>query len=283
MPLHHAPRRRSDPQTRHPPPRYADRVTADLDFAHRLADAADAISMARFRANDLRIATKADRTHVTDADQAVERAIRELIQSEQPGDAIFGEEYGVEGESSRQWIVDPIDGTANYLRGVPLWGTLIALAVDGQVVAGVASMPALGGQRWWAEKGAGAFKRSAPGAEPERLHVSQTRSLDEASFSFQSITQWRDAGYLDKLLGLAQDVWRDRAFGDLWSYTLLAEGLIDAAGEFDVKPYDIAPLLLIVEEAGGRFTSVTGERGPWHGNALASNGTLHDELLARLA
>jgi len=257
-------------------------VTADLDLAHRLADAADAISTARFRANDLRIATKSDRTHVTDADQAVERAIRELILAERPGDAIFGEEYGTEGDSNRQWIIDPIDGTANYLRGVPLWGTLIALAVDGEIVAGVASMPALGGQRWWAEKGAGAFKRSAAGAEPERLHVSQTTRLDEASLSFQSIAQWDEAGYLDRLVALTREVWRDRAYGDVWTYTLLAEGLIDAAGEFGVKAYDIAPLSLIVEEAGGRFTSIAGEHGPWHGSALASNGILHDELLGRL-
>jgi histidinol-phosphatase len=257
-------------------------VTADLDFAHRLTDAADAISTARFRANDLRVATKADRSHVTDADQAVERAIRELIAAERPGDAIFGEEYGVEGDSNRQWIIDPIDGTASYLRGVPLWGTLVALSVDGEIVAGVASMPAFD-QRWWAAKGEGAWKRSGGHAEPERLHVSATSALDEASVSFQSIHQWRDAGYLDKLLPLIDEVWRDRAYGDLWSYTMLAEGLIDAVGEFGVKAYDIAPLQLIVEEAGGRFTAVTGESGPWHGSALASNGVLHEELLRRLA
>jgi histidinol-phosphatase len=257
-------------------------VTADLDFAHRLADAADVISTARFRANDLRIATKADRSHVTDADQAVERAIRELIAAEHPGDAIFGEEYGVEGDSNRQWIIDPIDGTANYLRGVPLWGTLVALAVDGEVVAGVASMPALG-QRWWAAKGEGAWKRGGRHAEPERLHVSATAALDEASISFQSIAQWDEAGYLEKLIGLSRAVWRDRAYGDLWSYTLLAEGLIDAVGEFGVKAYDIAPLVLLVEEAGGRFTSAKGESGPWHGSSLASNGVLHDELLRRIA
>lgn len=258
-------------------------MTADLDFAHRLADAADVISAARFRANDLRVATKADRSHVTDADQAVERALRELIAAERPGDAIYGEEYGVEGDSTRQWIIDPIDGTANYLRGVPLWGTLVALAVDGEVVAGVASMPAFGGQRWWAAKGEGAWKRSAPGAEPERLHVSATAALDEASVSFQSISQWDHAGYLEKLIDLTRAVWRDRAYGDLWAYTLVAEGLIDAAGEFGVKAYDVAPLALLIEEAGGRFSSVTGESGPWHGNSLASNGLLHDELLRRIA
>jgi histidinol-phosphatase len=257
-------------------------VTADLDFAHRLADAADSISMSRFRANDLRIATKADRSHVTDADQAVERAIREQIAAEHSGDAIFGEEYGSEGDSERQWIIDPIDGTANYLRGVPLWGTLIALAVNGEVVAGVASMPALG-QRWWAAKGEGAWKRTARHAEPERLRVSAIGAIDEASVSFQSIQQWDEAGHLDQLIALTRAVWRDRAYGDLWSYTLVAEGLLDAVAEFGVKAYDVAPLGLIVEEAGGRFSAATGEPGPWHGSALASNGALHDELLGRIA
>jgi histidinol-phosphatase len=256
-------------------------VTDDLAFAQRLADAADAISSARFRSNDLRVATKADRSFVTDADQAVERAIRELIEAERPGDAIFGEEYGVEGDSNRQWIIDPIDATSNYLRGVPIWGTLIALAVDGEVVAGVASMPALG-QRWWAARGAGAWKSTGGGA-PERVHVSATARLEEASLSFQSIAQWDQAGYLDRLVELTRAVWRDRAYGDLWAYTLLAEGLVDAVGEFDVKPYDLAPLVILVEEAGGRFTSVDGKPGPWHGSALASNGILHDELLTRLA
>jgi histidinol-phosphatase len=256
-------------------------VTADLDFAHVLADAADEISMSRFRANDLRVATKADRSHVTDADQAVERAIRERIAAEHPGDAIFGEEYGSEGDSERQWIIDPIDGTANYLRGVPLWGTLIALAVNGELVAGVASMPALR-QRWWAAKGAGAWKRSGRHAEPERLHVSATGAIDEASVSFQSIAQWDEAGHLEQLIALSRAVWRDRAYGDLWSYTLVAEGLLDAVAEFGVKAYDVAPLGLIVEEAGGRFSAASGEPGPWHGSALASNGALHDELLGRI-
>ncbi|WP_022881197.1 inositol monophosphatase family protein [Gryllotalpicola ginsengisoli] len=254
-------------------------MSADLDFALRLADAADAISSARFRANDLRIATKADRSHVTDADQAVERAIRELIAAEHPQDSIFGEEYGTEGESDRQWIVDPIDGTANYLRGVPLWGTLIALAVGGEVVAGVASMPAIG-QRWWAARGEGAW--ASDGGEPRRLHVSTVAALEESSVSFQSIQQWDQAGRLDRLIEVSRAVWRDRAYGDLWPYTLVAEGYLDAVSEFGVKAYDIAPLVVLVEEAGGRFTSADGEAGPWHGSSLASNGALHEELLSRI-
>lgn len=252
----------------------------DLAFAHRLADAADAISVERFRANDLRVATKPDRSHVTDADQAVERALRGLIEAERPGDAILGEEYGVQGESRRQWIVDPIDGTANYLRGVPVWATLIALAIDGVPVLGVVSAPAMA-SRWWAAAGGGAWLREASGPE-RRLHVSQVRELEDASISFQSIAQWDEAGFLDRLVALTRRVWRDRAYGDMWAYMLLAEGLIDVAGEFDVKPYDLAALVPIVEEAGGRFTSVDGEPGPWHGSSLATNGLLHDAVLDAL-
>jgi histidinol-phosphatase len=268
----------------------------DLSLALELADLADAVSLARFRAVDLDVQTKPDRTPVTEADLAVERAIRDRLADARPTDGILGEEFGTEGESTRQWIIDPIDGTANFLRGVPVWGTLIALAVDGVPVVGVASSPAMG-RRWWAARGRGAWTTASgdelgasaaeaasagvPGAR--RLRVSGVDALADASLSFQSLAQWRDAGYLDRLLGLAEQVWRDRAYGDLWSYTLLAEGLIDITGEFDVKPYDLAALVPIVEEAGGRFTSIRGEAGPWHGSALATNGRLHDAVLATLA
>ncbi len=283
--------------------RYADRVTAsyaeDLALALELADLADRVSLGRFRAVDLEVRTKPDRTPVTEADLATERAIRERLAAARPEDGIIGEEFGTEGTSSRQWIIDPIDGTANFLRGVPVWGTLIALAVDGEPVVGVVSAPAMG-RRWWASRGDGAWTIDAPGttsessattvrpatdaspAEPRRLAVSAVAALDDASLSFQSLAQWRDAGYLDRLLALSELVWRDRAYGDLWSYMLLAEGVIDIAGEFDVKVYDLAALIPIVEEAGGRFTSITGERGPGHGSALATNGLLHDAVLAAL-
>lgn len=251
----------------------------DLLFALRLADAADRISIDRYSAADLRIETKPDRTFVTDADKAVEAAIRSLIEAERPSDAFFGEESGSAGDSARQWIIDPIDGTSNFLRGVPVWGTLIALAVDGVPVIGVVSAPALG-MRWWASQGAGAFK-SATGSAPEQMRVSGVSTLEHASLSFQSIAQWRDAGHLDTLLELANEVWRDRAYGDLWPYMLLADGRLDIVAEFDVKPYDLAALVPIVEEAGGRFTSVGGEPGPWHGSSLASNGLLHDAVLSR--
>ncbi|HEY9423483.1 MAG TPA: histidinol-phosphatase [Microterricola sp.] len=252
----------------------------DLALAQELADIADAISFARFRSNDLEISTKPDRSFVTDADQAVERAIRARIAEARPADGILGEEYGTEGDSTRQWIIDPIDGTANFLRGVPVWATLISLSIDGHPVLGVVSAPAMK-SRWWAASGGGAFIHEA-GSEPRQLRVSGVRELSDSSISFNSIAQWDEAGYLDKLIALTRTVWRDRAYGDMWSYMLLAEGLIDVAGEFDVKPYDLAALVPIVEEAGGRFTSVTGEPGPWHGNALASNGLLHDAVLDAL-
>lgn len=254
----------------------------DLALALRLADLADGISSAHFRERGLHIDTKPDRTFVTEADLAVERAIREALAVERPGDGILGEEYGTEGDTARQWILDPIDGTSNYLRGVPVWGTLIALAEDGKPVVGVVSSPALG-KRWWAAAGGGAWTTDAPGAEPRSIRVSGVDDLANASVSFQSIAQWDQAGYLDRLVALTRRVWRDRAYGDMWAYMLLAEGLLDAVGEFDVKTYDLAALIPIVEEAGGALTSVTGEAGPSHGSSLASNGLLHAALLDALA
>ena len=254
----------------------------DLALALELADLADAAAMARFRALDLQIDTKPDRTFVTEADLAVERGVRELLAARRPDDGVLGEEYGTSGSGAREWIVDPIDGTSNFLRGVPVWGALIALTVDGVPVVGVASMPALG-RRWWAARGLGAFTTDVPAGEPRGIRVSQVGDLADASLSFQSIAQWRDAGYLEQLLALGERVWRDRAYGDLWAYTLLAEGLVDIVAEFDVKQWDLAALIPIVEEAGGRFTSVTGEPGAAHGSALATNGVLHDAVISVLA
>ncbi|MGO4536103.1 inositol monophosphatase family protein [Leifsonia sp. 2MCAF36] len=257
-------------------------LAADLELALRLADTADQISASRFRDRDLHVETKPDRSPVTEADLAVERAIREALAAERPDDGILGEEYGTEGDATRQWIIDPIDGTANYLRGVPVWGTLIALAVDGVPRIGVVSSPALG-RRWWAAAGSGAWTTDAVGAEPRPLRVSGVADLEHASLSFQSIAQWDAAGYLDRLIALTRRVWRDRAYGDMWSYMLLAEGLLDAVGEFGVKTYDLAALIPIVEEAGGTFTSVDGTPGPGNGSSLASNGAIHAALLDALA
>ena len=252
----------------------------DLAFAHDLADAADAISADRFRSLDLKVTTKPDLTPVSDADRAVEQAIRARLASARAGDAILGEEFGEQGSGTRQWIIDPIDGTANYVRGVPVWATLIALAVDGIPVVGVVSAPALG-KRWWAATGGDAWVRDADGERS--IRVSGVSQLADASISYNSIQQWDAHGHLDELVALSRQVWRTRAYGDMWSYMMLAEGLIDVAGEYDLQPYDMAALVPIVEEAGGRFTSMTGEPGPWHGSALATNSLLHDVVLATLA
>ena len=264
----------------------AARWAADLQLALTLADAADAISTERYRSADLHVSLKPDRTHVTDADQAVERAIRAGIESERPDDSFYGEEFGDDAASDdaatrrhRQWIVDPIDGTANFLRGVPVWATLISLVVDGVPVLGVVSAPALG-RRWWASTGGGAFS-SEHGATP--LRVSGVRELGDASLSYNGLEYWREAGRLEPLLALTEQVWRTRAYGEFWSYLLVAEGALDVAGELGLQPYDMAAVIPIVEEAGGTFTSVDGEPGPWHGSALATNGLLHDAVLAVVA
>ncbi len=253
----------------------------DLAFALELADLADAVSLPRFRAADLRVDTKPDRTHVTDADLAVERRLRERIEAERPGDGFFGEESGGAGTGERRWILDPIDGTANFLRGVPNWATLIALEVDGAPTVGVVSAPAFGA-RWWAETGGGAWGQER-GADPRRLRVSGVAGLSDASLSFQSIGQWRDAGRLPQLLDLAERVWRDRAYGDSWSYMLLAEGLLDIVAEFDVKAYDLAAHVPIVREAGGSFTDAEGNESAWNGSALATNGLLHASVVKAIA
>jgi histidinol-phosphatase len=256
---------------------YAD----DLALALTLAGNADLISLDRFQALDLEVTTKPDRTPVTDADQAVERSIRSGIESARPHDAILGEEYGEQAgdaaAAGRQWIIDPIDGTANFLRGVPIWGTLIALAVDGVPVVGVVSAPALG-KRWWAAKGHGAFLQPH-GEEARQISVSGVGDLADASVSYNNIQGWDGADKLDALVDLQRTVWRARSIGDAWAYMLVAEGALDAAGEWDMKPWDIAALIPIVEEAGGTFTSLEGTTGPWDGSALASNGRVHAAIL----
>ncbi len=261
------------------PARLRTDLQADLALALRLADAADAQTLPRFDASDLEVSTKADRSHVTDADLAAEKAVRSLLAVERPTDGVFGEEYGAEGDTRRQWIIDPIDGTANFLRGVPLWGTMIALAIDGVPRLGVVSMPALG-RRWWGATGLGSWTAAA--GSPRRISVSKVDALEQASVSFQSITQWADAGRLPELLALADRVWRDRAYGDVYSYMLLAEGRIDMVAEFDVKEYDIAAAVAIVREAGGTMTAFDGAESISDRSALATNGVLHDSFLSLL-
>lgn len=251
-------------------------LEADLALALRLADAADAASMARFDAADLDVQTKADDTFVTEADLATERAIRSLIADERPDDGVFGEEFGASGDTARQWIIDPIDGTSNYLKGIPMWATLIALSIDGIPRVGVVSQPAIG-RRWWAATGLGAWTNTSDAAA-RRLAVSAVDDVARASVSFQSIAQWDEAGRTDALLRLSRAVWRDRGYGDAWPYMLLAEGRLELVAEFDVKEYDIAAHVPIVREAGGRFTSFDGDDSLSARSSLATNGLLHDRF-----
>jgi len=248
----------------------------DLALALALADAADDLTLARFRALDLAVTAKPDLTPVSDADLAVESALRELLAQARPDDAVLGEEHGTSGSGPRQWVIDPIDGTKNFVRGVPVWASLIALQVDGRVDVGVVSAPALG-RRWWAARGLGAF------ADGEPIRVSQVAQLADASLSYSSLTGWEEQGRLEGLLGLSRRCWRTRAYGDFWSHVLVAEGAVDASFEPEVSLWDLAPLQVIVEEAGGRFTTVDGEARPDGGSVVCSNGLLHDEVLAGLA
>jgi histidinol-phosphatase len=250
----------------------------DLRFAHVLADDADAQTMQRFRARDLRIEIKADASPVSDADRATEEAIRRTLSRARPRDAIVGEEMGTEGWGSRRWVVDPIDGTKNYLRGVPVWATLIGLMVEEEVVAGVVSAPALG-RRWWAARGTGAWTGKSLAAA-SRCRVSDVDRLADASLSYSSLTGWEEIGRLDGFLHLTRVCQRTRAFGDFWSYMLLADGAVDIATEPELALHDMAALAVIVEEAGGRFTDLTGKPGPLGGDALATNGRLHDDVLS---
>ena len=259
-----------------PSPNYTD----DLRLAHIMADAVDAQTMARFKAVDLQVDTKPDLTPVSDADRAAEEIIRGNLSRARPRDAVLGEEFGAEGHGPRRWIVDPIDGTKNFVRGVPVWATLIALVDEGVPSVGVVSAPALG-RRWWAARGAGAYTGRSL-ASATRIQVSGVSSLCDASLSYSSLEGWRERGNIREFLELTSDVWRTRAYGDFWSYMMVAEGAVDLACEPELELYDMAALVPIVTEAGGTFTSLEGEAGPFGGNALASNGRLHQEVLERL-
>lgn len=255
-------------------------LSDDLALALRLADAADAVAMSRFDAADLDVQVKADASPVTEADLATEQAIRGILAQERPQDGVFGEEFGASGTSSRQWIIDPIDGTANYLKGIPMWTTLIALTIDGVPRVGVASQPAIG-RRWWAASGAGAWT-NVPGGEPRRIQVSSISEVAESSVSFQSIAQWDEVGRAEDLIRLSRAVWRDRGYGDAWPYMLLAEGRLEFVAEFGVKEYDVAAVVPIIHEAGGRFTDIDGTDSIGSLSSLATNGRLHDAYLSLL-
>ncbi len=253
----------------------------DLRLAHIMADNADSLTMNRFKALDLQVRAKPDATPVTDADTAVEDAIRRTLKTARPRDAVHGEEREDSGWGPRRWVIDPIDGTANFLRGVPVWATLIALMQGDDVVVGVVSAPALG-RRWWASSGGGAFTgRSVLQGTPCR--VSAVTSVPDASLSYSSLHGWVDAGRGQQFVDLMRDCWRTRAYGDFWSYMLVAEGACDIASEPELALHDMAALDVIVREAGGRFSSIDGTDGPHGPGAIASNGLLHEDVVRRLS
>ena len=254
--------------------------TDDLRLAHVLADDADSTSTSRFKALDLHVVNKPDLTPVTDADKSVEEGIRRTLSRARPRDAVLGEEQGSTGHSQRRWVVDPIDGTKNYVRGVPVWATLIALMVEDEVVVGCVSAPMLQ-RRWWASKEGGAWTGRSL-LKASECHVSDVSRLDDASLSYSSLAGWDDRDRLDAFVALTRRCWRTRAYGDFWSYMLLAEGAVDIAAEPELAVHDMAALVPIVVEAGGRFTSLDGRDGPWGGSAVATNGLLHDETLELL-
>ncbi len=268
----------------------------DLELALDLADAADVVTRAAFRRPDLAVETKPDLTPVTEADRAAEQVIREVLAQRRPNDAVVGEEYGSTGDSNRRWILDPIDGTKNFVRGIPVWGTLIALEDRGQLVVGVVSAPALG-RRWWAGRDLGAFAADLtapnPGAadpngsdSPARagtaIHVSLVRELDDAQLSGASLEGWDERGLTTAVVDLALRCWRDRSYGDFWSHMLVAEGACDIGLDPVASLWDLAALQVIVEEAGGRFTDLDGEARADGGCGISSNGLLHDRALAVL-
>ncbi|MFI5616379.1 histidinol-phosphatase [Streptomyces sp. NPDC051567] len=263
----------------------------DLRLALELADAADAATMGRFRALDLKVETKPDMTPVSEADRAAEEIVRAGITAARPDDAILGEEYGLQGEGPRRWVVDPIDGTKNYVRGVPVWATLISLTAQDPAdagdpgapfrpVVGVVSAPALG-RRWWAVRGGGAFTGGALG-ETTRIGVSRVGALGDASFAYSSLTGWEEQGRLAGFLDLTRACWRTRGYGDFWPYMMVAEGSLDLCAEPELNLWDMAALAVVVEEAGGRFTGLDGVDGVDGGNAAASNGLLHARMLELL-
>jgi histidinol-phosphatase len=258
-------------------------LTDDLSLALELADAADEITLARYGAVDLAVSTKPDMTPVTEADTAAEQAIRARLAESRPGDVVFGEEYGSQGEDSgRRWIIDPIDGTKNYVRGIPVWATLLALEEDGECTVGAVSAPALG-RRWWAARGQGAFV-SVGSDEPRPLGVSAVSSLQDAQLTLAGMKELLAGARREGVLALIDQCWRTRGFGDFWAYMLLAEGSLEIALDAPgVSLWDLAAPQVIVEEAGGRFSDLSGRRTAGAGEGMASNGLLHDQVLELLA
>src|SRR5689334_16381880 len=255
-------------------------IAADLALALTLAEQADALPMQRLGAGGQRDGTKPDMTPANDADLDTETLLRERLAEQRPADSVFGEEFGgATAFAGRHWVVDPIDGTKNFVRGVPVWATLIALLVDGVPEVGVVSAPALA-RRWWAGTGQGAFTSFSGTTRP--ISVSGVADLGSASLSYSDLTTGWEAAR-STFIDLTDAVWRTRGYGDFWSYCLVAEGAVDVAVEPEVKLWDLAPLDILVREAGGRFTNLAGEPGPDGGSAVATNGLLHDAVLAAFA
>jgi histidinol-phosphatase len=251
---------------------HAGEHAGDLALALELADVADAITIDRFRARDLVVETKPDRTPVTEADRAVETALRAHLARVRPDDAVVGEEEGVQGTGPRRWVVDPIDGTKSYLRGAPIWATLLALEVGDETVVGVVSAPAIG-RRWWAARGTGAFANGEP------IQVSRVHELADATIAFTDVGAFVKYEMWDEFVALAVQVWDRRGFCDFWGHMLVAEGVVDVMVEPIVNLWDVAPMLVIVEEAGGRITDRAGRRTADGGDAVTTNGVLHDAVL----
>ena len=268
----------------------------DLALALELADVADAITMARFRAEDLVVETKPDLTPVSEADRAVEQALRTHLDTRRPQDSVFGEEYGGGDEAdgtgdeaggevggpggagavARRWIVDPIDGTKGYVRRMQVWATLLALEEDGEMVVGVVSAPAMG-RRWWAARGAGAFTTDVAGGEPRAIRVSGVRDLGDAQMCFGGHEEWRQTGRLERLLALSEACWRTRGYGDFWQYMLVAEGAAEIALDPAAALWDLAAPMVVVCEAGGGFTDFGGSATAAGGSGIGSNGLVHDD------
>jgi histidinol-phosphatase len=266
--------------------KYPGDLLSDVELLKVLADASDEISFDRFHAQDLFIETKPDATPVTDADRAVEKKLREILAVERPSDAIVGEEFGSSQEithSSRYWVIDPIDGTKNFLRGVPIWATLIGLVHrdengEDRVIAGMVSSPALF-RRWYAAEGFGAFTE-VNGGPATQISVSQVKSLNDASLSFSDLVGWGEKREL--YLAFMERAWRVRGIGDFWSHMLVAEGAVDIAAEPSLALWDMAAVAIIVKEAGGRFTDLDNNDGPFGKSGVSTNGHLHETFIGAL-
>ncbi len=247
-------------------------MNGDLRLALGLADEADAITLRHFQSATLAVRTKIDMSPVSEADEAVERALRERLATDRPDDGIVGEEFGTSGGGARRWILDPIDATANYVRGIPIYGTLIALVENDRPVVGVISSPALS-RRWWASRGEGAF------CNGRSMHVSRIDAVEEAHIAYASVKDWERHDLGDAFLALMRRCTRARGFGDFWMHMLVAEGAIEIAIEPEVAPWDMAAVQIIVEEAGGRFTDLRGNARFDGGSGVSTNGLLHETVL----